>query len=76
MCSFMWSYPNLLPLPSSEVERIAARVKPLHFDKVFGIMPPMEIPANGSEVVQWSAQRYIAALSGVYHQKDPKPVQK
>eukprot|EP00891_Asterochloris_glomerata_P005351 jgi/Astpho2/5351/Aster-x0675 len=75
MCSFMWSYPNLLPLPSSEVERIADRVKPLQFDKVFGIMPPMEIPVDGSEVVQRSARRYIAALSGEYHQHDPKPVQ-
>ena len=34
--SFMWSYPNLLPLPTAEVTRIAAALQPLAFDRIHG----------------------------------------
>ena len=30
--SFMWSYPNLIPLPAAEVERIAAALEPWPFE--------------------------------------------
>jgi glyoxylase-like metal-dependent hydrolase (beta-lactamase superfamily II) len=34
--SFMRSYPNLIPLPPGEVERIAAIVTGLRFDRIYG----------------------------------------
>ena len=34
--AFMWSYPNLVPLPEAEVERIAAAVEPFDFDAIYG----------------------------------------
>ena len=34
--SFMWSYPNLLPLPAGEVERIVARLERWEFDRIWG----------------------------------------
>ncbi|HXH89622.1 MAG TPA: hypothetical protein VNI55_13570, partial [Gaiellaceae bacterium] len=33
---FMWSYPNLIPLPASEVERIAAALEPWRFERIVG----------------------------------------
>ena len=32
--TFMWSYPNMLPLPASEVERIVAALEPWEFDRI------------------------------------------
>ena len=33
--SFMWSYPNNVPLPAAEVERIGRRLDPLDFDSIY-----------------------------------------
>jgi glyoxylase-like metal-dependent hydrolase (beta-lactamase superfamily II) len=33
--SFMWSYPNNVPLPVSEVERISRRLQALDFDSIY-----------------------------------------
>ncbi len=32
----MYSYPNLIPLPASKVEEIAARVRNLRFNRLYG----------------------------------------
>ena len=32
----MWSYPNLMPLPAREVERIAAALEPWAYDRIYG----------------------------------------
>lgn len=34
--SFMYSYPNLIPLPNSKVRRIVAAVEPFEFDRIYG----------------------------------------
>ena len=60
---FMWSYPNLVPLPEAEVRRIARAVEPLRFDAIYGAWWELVIP-RGQEVVRRSAERYAAALRG------------
>ena len=32
--SFMWSYPNMMPLPAAEVRRVAARLAPLADERI------------------------------------------
>ena len=32
----MWSYPNLVPLPAREVERIGAALEPWAFERIYG----------------------------------------
>jgi glyoxylase-like metal-dependent hydrolase (beta-lactamase superfamily II) len=59
---FMWSYPNLVPLPAREVERIAAALEPWPFDRILGAWWDRLVPAGGSEVVRRSAERYVRAL--------------
>ena len=61
---FMWSYPNLVPLPESEVERIAAVVEPFQYEAIYGAWWDRLVPADGPEVVRRSAERYGAALRG------------
>jgi len=34
--SFMYSYPNLIPLPVASVQRIVAAVEPFAFDRIYG----------------------------------------
>jgi glyoxylase-like metal-dependent hydrolase (beta-lactamase superfamily II) len=63
--SFMWSYPNLVPLPAAEVERIAAALEPWPFERILGAWWERLVPAGGSEVVRRSAARYAAALERV-----------
>ena len=59
----MWSYPNLVPLPAREVERIAAALEAWPFERILGAWWGTLVPAEGSEVVRRSAARYVAALA-------------
>ena len=61
---FMWSYPNLVPLPEAEVRRLAQAVAPLRFDAIYGAWWGFVIPSGAKEVVRRSAERYAAALRG------------
>jgi hypothetical protein len=61
---FMWSYPNLVPLPEAEVRAIAAAVEPFEFDTIYGAWWERIIPAGAKDVVRRSAERYARALRG------------
>lgn len=61
--SFMWSYPNLIPLPPAEVERIAAALEPWPFERILGAWWDRLVPSDGSEVVRRSAARYVARVT-------------
>jgi hypothetical protein len=62
--SFMWSYPNLVPLSASKVQRMAAVLEPFAFDAVYGSLSGRgQIDTNGKEVVAASVARYIARIS-------------
>jgi len=61
--SFMWSYPNLIPLAAAEVERIAAKLEPWQFDRILGAWWNRLVPRDGSEVVRRSAERYVQRVT-------------
>jgi hypothetical protein len=61
--SFMWSYPNLIPLPAREVARIRGVVETLAFDRVYGAWWPAVIRDDAKAKVLRSADRYLAALA-------------
>ena len=60
--SFMWSYPNLIPLPAAEVERIADTLERWRFERIVGAWWDRIVPRDGNEVVRRSAERYVRAL--------------
>lgn len=66
--SFMYSYPNLIPLPAAKVEDIADRVSGLKFDRIYNSFHRV-VKENASQSVQKSAKRYIAALEGTLIRK-------
>jgi hypothetical protein len=62
--SFMYSYPNLIPLSAATVRRVASSVEPFEFDRVYGAFHPMQIARDGKSAIRRSAERYIRALIG------------
>ena len=62
--SFMYSYPNLIPLPAVEVERMAAALEPYEFEAIQGAWWETTIPRDGKAIVRRSAERYVRALKG------------
>jgi hypothetical protein len=62
--SFMYSYPNLIPLPAATVRRIADSVAPYAFDRLYGAWWGRVVQEDAKAAVARSAARYIAALDG------------
>ncbi len=62
--SFMWSYPNLIPLDAASVEEIASRVGRFRFDRVYGGWWG-HVVVEGAEAVQRSARRYVERIRGL-----------
>jgi hypothetical protein len=60
--SFMYSYPNLIPLAPGTIRDIVARLAPLAFDRLYGAFPDQLIATGGKEAVKRSATRYLQAL--------------
>jgi glyoxylase-like metal-dependent hydrolase (beta-lactamase superfamily II) len=62
--SFMRSYPNMLPLPASEVTRIARIASALQFDRIYGAFWGRDVESDARRRLQESAERYVAWLNG------------
>ena len=60
--SFMWSYPNMLPLPARTVESVIGRLTGKTYQRLYGAFEGQNIPVNADEIVQRSGQKYIACL--------------
>ena len=61
---FMYSYPNLIPLPAATVQALAAALEPFEFDSIYGAWWDRFIERDGSEIVRRSADRYVEAVTG------------
>jgi hypothetical protein len=60
--SFMYSYPNYIPLAASVIDRIVQAVEPFEYNRVYGAFWDMVIERDGKEVVKRSAERYLRAI--------------
>ena len=60
--SFMYSYPNLIPLPARKVEQMVAAVEPFAFDRIYGAWWGRVVKEDAKTAVSRSAARYIQAL--------------
>jgi glyoxylase-like metal-dependent hydrolase (beta-lactamase superfamily II) len=61
---FMYSYPNLIPLPAEAVTAIAAALEPYPFEVIYGAWWGRIVRSDGKEIVRRSAERYVRALAG------------
>jgi hypothetical protein len=62
--SFMWSFPNFIPLSAPRVECVVNSLKPYKFDRVHGAFTDRTIWADGKGVVERSAERYLKIIRG------------
>jgi glyoxylase-like metal-dependent hydrolase (beta-lactamase superfamily II) len=61
--SFMYSYPNYIPLNAAAVRRIADVLAPLAFDRIYGAWWDRNIAVDAKAAFDGSVRRYLAAIS-------------
>ncbi len=60
--SFMYSFPNLIPLNARGVDRIVKAVKPFAYDRIYSGWWDRVLDHDAKAAVERSAERYIAAI--------------
>lgn len=60
--TFMYSYPNSIPLPAREIRRMRDAIAPYSFDRLYAAWFERVVSKDASAVVQRSAERYIKAV--------------
>ncbi len=61
--SFMYSFPNYIPLNAASVRGIARAVAPLAFDRIYGAWWGRNIASGAKAAFDTSVRRYLAAIS-------------
>jgi glyoxylase-like metal-dependent hydrolase (beta-lactamase superfamily II) len=61
--SFMYSYPNDIPLGAAAVRRIAEVIAPLAFDRIYGAWWDRNIASQAKAAFDASVARYLAAIA-------------
>jgi hypothetical protein len=62
--SFMYSYPNFIPLNARAVRGVVAAVEPFAFERLYSSWPGKVVSEDAKAAVRRSAERYIAHIQG------------
>jgi hypothetical protein len=62
--SFMYSYPNLIPLGPAAIRQIVKSLKPFAFDRLYGAFPDQVVKTDAKAAVERSADRYLRQIGG------------
>jgi hypothetical protein len=62
--SFMWSFPNFIPLSAPRVQGVVDTLKDYQFDRVHGAFTDRTIWSDGKGIVERSAARYLKIIRG------------
>jgi hypothetical protein len=57
--AIMYSYPNRIPLPISEIQRIKRRFDNISFDSIYGFYSYQNLTENAREILKKSLERYL-----------------
>ena len=61
--TFMYSYPNQIPLSGLAVRKIVTAVEPYSYDRIYGGWFDAVVPEGATEAVNRSAERYLQIIS-------------
>ena len=61
--SFMYSYPNFVPLSAAVIRGIVQTLEGFGFDRIYGAVPGWIVPCGAKDIVKRSAERYTSAIS-------------
>ena len=68
--TFMYSYPNGIPLSAQDVRDLAGRATEVGpFDRLYSAWPSAAIASGAQAAVQRSAERYIGMLEGTWQRR-------
>jgi hypothetical protein len=62
--SFMYSFPNYVPLSAAQVDHVVGAVEPFAFDRIYGAWWDRNVISGAREAVRRSAERYKRHLAG------------
>ena len=62
--SFMWSYPNMIPLSAPEVTDVAERLAAWPIERIYGAFAGQNIRSGGQEIIARSAKAYVERITG------------
>ena len=60
--TFMYAYPNMIPLNAAAIGRIVDRLDSFNYDRIHGGWFGRRIPRDAKAIVAQSAERYLAAI--------------
>ena len=63
--SFMFSYPNFIPLGPQAIRGIVQRLEGFSFDRLYAAVPGWIVANDAEEAVKKSAERYLQAIANV-----------
>ncbi|CAN5509402.1 hypothetical protein BH10CHL1_BH10CHL1_18150 [soil metagenome] len=61
--SFMYSYPNLIPLNAPAIKQIVTALQPYTYDRIYGAWFDRVVAHDAQAVVERSAARYLSAIA-------------
>lgn len=67
--SFMYSYPNLVPVDAATVRGIVSKLELYNFSKLYGAWPKFAVSGDAKTALQRSAERYLRAIGALSEQK-------
>ena len=60
--TFMYSYPNFIPLSGPVVDRIVEKLESINFDRIYSHIGGLELRSDAKATVKRSAERYKKAI--------------
>lgn len=67
--SFMYSYPNYVPLDGATVRDIVNKLEPYNYSRLYGAWPKFVVSGDAKAALQRSAERYLRAIGGLSDRK-------
>jgi len=67
--SFMYSYPNLVPVDSATVLDIVSKLEPYNYSRLYGAWPKFIVSGDAKTALKRSAERYLRAIGGFSDRK-------
>jgi hypothetical protein len=62
MVTFMYSYPNMIPLGPAAIRKITIALKPFAFDRLYSAFPDQVVNTDAKAAVERSTARYLRAI--------------
>jgi len=60
--TFMYSYPNFIPVDGATVREILMKLEPYQFAKLYGAWPKFVVEGDPKIALRRSAERYLRAI--------------